>query len=39
MKILGKSADTSEYTEVKAWLERLMKRKAIGPVMEAAMKY
>jgi len=37
--ILGKSADTSEYTEVKAWLERLMKRKAIGPVMEAAMKY
>ncbi|KAF2848742.1 glutathione S-transferas-like protein [Plenodomus tracheiphilus IPT5] len=36
---LGEFADTSEYTEATGWVERLMKRKAIGPVMEAAMKH
>lgn len=36
--MLGENLDISEYTEVAGWMERLMKRKAIGPVMEAATK-
>ncbi|KAH9875381.1 hypothetical protein J1614_004873 [Plenodomus biglobosus] len=36
--MMAEVVDTSEYTEVTGWLERMMKREAIGPVIDATMK-